>query len=201
MARSGISPSEIVIEVATSKNSNVPFAFLGDAVLRGRWDPANVRMDWDDECPFRGLPMVPGMYVCLDLKKQTIRAVDPLSFAENAELLDRVKSCAKPSQGNVGPTPEVVLQNRNNTEIKTALWRMFEAVESKHAILIQGEFPKRDVILAMPGQLFLRTPGGERCYDPQYSLEKPLPPFAQPFELERMGATPETIAKAVAGAA
>jgi len=183
-----ISPGEIVIEIATKQNSNVLFHPLGSVTLRGRWDPSNVRLDWDDDSPYRGLPLVPGIYVCLDVKGRTLRGVDPLGLEQNEGLLETVKACAKADQGEVGPMLETRLERLNETEIKTALYRMWEAVDSKHAVVVQGEFPKREVILAMPGQLLLRAGGFERCYDPLYSLDKPLPPFATDAEMERLGA-------------
>lgn len=83
--------------------------------------------------------------------------------------------------------PEIRRERITETELKTVLWRMWEAVDTGHAELVQGEFPKRDVILAMPGNLLLREGGFERCYDPLYSLDKPLPPYAVEYELERLG--------------
>ena len=195
--------SEIVIEVdpvskpsrigsrrpPTAKNNYLLFKPLG-IVLRGRWDNSRIQADYDYESPYRFMPIVPGMYICLDVKARTLRAVDPLSFDENAELLSQVQASAHKDQGEVGPSPESRLDRLGDTEIKTALWEMYQHLEEKHCRLVRGEMPRRDEILALPGQLILRRSeaGRTRDYDPEFDLNKPMPPWATERELKRMGA-------------
>jgi hypothetical protein len=121
---SKISPNEIVIEVATKQNSNLLFHPLGSMTLRGRWDPSNVRLDWDDDSPYRGLPLVPGIYICLDMKARTLRCVDPLDFEQNEGLLETVKACAKHAQGEVGPWPETKMENSRRPCGRCMRWSM-----------------------------------------------------------------------------
>jgi hypothetical protein len=188
-SRESFTASEIVIEVNTPLNNNLLFKPLS-MTLRGRWDNSRATGDWDYESTYRNMPVVPGIYVCLDLKAKTLRAVDPLSFEENAGLLSQVKAAALKHQGEVGPATEVRRERLTDTEVKTALWEMHQHVEEKHATMVRGEMPRRDEVLGMPGQLLLRPKGGAAnlpCYDPEYHLSKPLPPWATEQELERLG--------------
>lgn len=186
-SRETFTASEIVVEVNTPLNNNLLFKPLS-AILRGRWDNSRARGEWDYDAGYRNMPIVPGIYVAVDPKARTLRATDPLGFEENAGLLEQVKNAARKHQGEVGPAAEMKRERLTDTEVKTALWEVYQHVEQRHVTLVRGEMLRREEILAMPGQLLLRMNGVQPCYDPEYSTEKPLPPWATDQELERLGA-------------
>ena len=117
--------SEIVIEMAGEKNQK----FLSgsfEAVLRGRFNTMLMR-ETSSNSGFSSLPVIPGIYMALDLKKRTLRAIDPLGFPENAEVLDVAGRIVKEVDGNrYGPADTMTRNNMDDTECKTALWEMYQ---------------------------------------------------------------------------
>jgi len=179
--------SEIVIEVGTDRNSNVLFTPL-DTVLRGRWVRSNTRLSFSPDSGYNQLPDVPGIYVALDIKSGTLRGVDPLSLDENKDLMAKVAAAALHDQGPVGPWTEIKKRGLSPTKIKSALWRMHELVEGNKARVVRGEMPKPQDILAMDGELELRT-GPIRIVDADPETGKTLTAFATPQELDSIKAS------------
>lgn len=180
-------PSEIVVEIATPKNANIVFKPL-NMTLRGRWDMANCRGVPNPDSGYANMPTVPGLYVAVDPKNKTVRAVDPLGFDENADLLFKVQECAARDQGRVGPWPESRLDGQTESEIKTALWHVYSLVAAGKARPIKGTLPNKQEILGMPGHLLVRAGSTETVWDPMTG--KPMPIWATDEEMAKLRGEP-----------
>lgn len=192
-------PNEIVVEVAVPRNCQYAFKAPLHMALRGRWERQNMAGVMNQDSPYQKLPTVPGMMVAVDIKARTIRAVDPLSFEENADLLAEVHRCCKAAgEGDVGPQPESKLAGLTESEVKTALWHLWEMLnpgtgrdgkpKEPKARPVKGDLPRKADILAMPGQLLLREGTIETAYD--RVSEKPLPKYATEEEMARIRGEP-----------
>lgn len=180
----GFSPGEIVIEIATPKNSQYVFWRFG--TLRGRWEDSNTGLSFSPDSPYRHLPRsIPGICVALDQKFGICRAVDPLGFDENKELMAKVAACSLKDQGHVGPWKEQRATGLTESDIKTVLWRMYVAVDKGKAKIVKGELPKPEDILAMPGELEART-GALRIVQCEPDSDQPMTAYATPRELNAL---------------
>jgi len=175
-------PKELVIELAGNKNQRFLFEPLG-AVLRGRWDRARVT-DTSSNTQMTNMPDIPGIHVALDLKSRCLRAMDPLAWPENQETLRRANVILKGATLAQGrPWDTSVMRNLTETEVKSALWAMLGYVEGGKAIVRHGQFPTKDEVLAMPGQLKIRY-GSLRIINPV--TKETESPYATAEELAKL---------------
>lgn len=169
------SNTEIVIEMAGEKNQNFLFGSF-EATLRGRWNPMLIR-DTSTGTDYGSLPIIPGIYVAIDLKKRTLRAIDPLGFPENADALAAVDRVVGGHQGGRrGPADTMTRNNMTETELKTGLWEMHQWVESNKAVVVNGTMPEPKEILALPGELLIR----------RHFVGENETPYATPEEITRL---------------
>ena len=172
---------EIVIELAGKKNQQFMFKPLM-VVLRGRWTQANVRQT-STNTEIANLPDVPGIMVAVDVKRKTLRAVDPLGFRENKTVLDEVNRIMGRWIGEGRAWDTMTKKNLPEWEIKTALWNMRQFLDEGKAIERSTvKVPQREDILSMPGELKLRYFFS--------SKDRDQTEFATEEELEIMGAGP-----------
>lgn len=142
---------EITIEIGDEKNRSL-MCPISKERLRGWWKRSNL-IGVSVSAAAQSLPDLPGIYVILDCRKKTIRYADPLSFPENADLLTHAQKIVKEVfRDSCGPEKEVVQENLNENDLKTALYWFRRIVDSKQAALISGSLPEMEQILALPGR-------------------------------------------------
>ena len=184
-------PGEIVVEIAMRNNGyHMLSSFGSEAKFRGRWSNRNLKEITSGQAPdMTRLPDLPGICIALDVKGRLLRAVDPLGFPENAETLKYAVGILKASNfGEMGPWPTSVKQALTDTEIKSALWEMFQMVENGSAMVVSGDMPSREHILKeMPGELQIR-------WTQQFNVIKNAfdSPYATPEEIDKLMAGPAT---------
>ncbi len=183
--RDHFAAGEIVVEVAGPQNNNlVGFTPLA-ATLRGRWDSKKVPLSPDPDLHPDLVGEVPGMLIAIDLKRRTLRSVDPLGFDENKEMCQRLSEIMSQHLAGVRTQivaeKETVLKNLTPTELKTALWRMWQLIDSNLAECITDNMPKAADILAMEGNLMIR--GDHPVHDWDETGKEKLPRYATEGEV------------------
>ena len=145
---------EIVVEFVGPRNQHFTFKPLGMR-LRGRWVTSNVRRE-ATRTNFTLHPDIPGVFVCLNIKKKVVRVLDPLTWDEYENTLkdaNRVRG----SFFSEGRGWEPVVKDRlTESEIKSILWDLVQRQEGGDLVVHHGEIPDRQSVLDRKGQLRLR---------------------------------------------
>lgn len=141
---------------------------------------------------YTAIPTIPGIHIVVNEKRRTIKAVDPLNFPENANILRQANKIREPYEGRGRPWDERVINNATPTEIKTCLFELREFVDDGQAEIVSGTLPESEAILAMEGNL------NRRIYAQVSGRDGKVPPvYATEEELERMGQPQESRVKIV----
>jgi hypothetical protein len=199
------SRDEIVIELANVRRKQLRrlnqvenygpvntyfYSKLFDARFRGRWSSVGLAGK-TSEMGLMNLPEIPGIHLAVDPKRRRVRALDPLAWPENEQVLQQANDIFKKINGSQGaPAGDMFVKHPTETHIKTALWEMANWVRDGKAVLVHGHLPAMDKILDAPGQLKIRQQlldTGERDEKGKPILSK----YATETELGQMGKPPE----------
>jgi len=159
--------------------------------FRARWVSAHVRLP-SNVTGASNLPVIPGIHVAVNRKKRFIRAVDPLGFPANRDLLDELSTWMQSTFGHgTKPQNDVVLKRASDTDIKTCLWELANFVWQRKAVIVQGTLPgddeqeKAEFLSKTPGELrvrhfFLRGGADGVPMESPYATEEELKRLAEP---------------------
>jgi hypothetical protein len=153
----------LTIEFGTARNGYVGHG-LTLASLRGAWRMENLLPDEahsieSDPGTAPGLPKyIPGMRQRIDFQRRTVRTWDPLGDPEFASVLEGIIRARRRGRGGlfinevVGPCKETILQDLNDTGLKSHLFWCFRHVSDKLAVVIEGRLPDLREIECLPGR-------------------------------------------------
>ena len=144
-------PGEIVVEFIGGKNNYVLYKPLGERI-RGRWAAAKM-VGMHSKKGYMGIPVIPGLCLCLSIKGKTIRIVDPLSFPEYEDTLDAANRIIAVHQKAMKPHEERIIEHLTDNNIKSHIWHMFTFHFAGKAKLHHGTMPTAEEIVSMPGGL------------------------------------------------
>jgi len=163
-----------------------------DKSFRGRFSIASLANP-GDAGKYAGMPDIPGIHVCVNIKGRTIKAVDPLGFPEHKSTLDAANRIKANVQGvTERPCDTSIINRATPTELKSALWEMRSYVDERQAVIIEGTLPSGEEILKMEGQLKIRQhtdalrvthfEEGRPVKESLYASEEELDRLSRPIE-------------------
>jgi hypothetical protein len=133
--------NEATVEVWGDLCRNAMFPPTQERV-RGRWDPHEMPPGDVSSVGLLQMPVIPGMYVRVNVREKKAAVVDPLSFPENRALLDKVsESHHSLFQKRVTSVDPVVRENMNDDDLASWVYWMMRLVQGGSARLIKGELP------------------------------------------------------------
>lgn len=182
-----MSKEKYILEIADDKNRGVIFGPLG-VRLRGRWDSAKVAKFQHSESSSLGalyerVPVIPGMFVWIDLDKKAAGAFDPLEKTDNGrKLMDSIRNHYQKNESTVvRPADEIQIENMNPDQIKDFLYWMRRILDDQKAVVVIGssELPSLDAIKKMPGKRTLNhgwpaVDKDTRAIEEQYEFAVPV---------------------------
>jgi hypothetical protein len=139
MAKEGVLPGEIVIEVDHPKNSDLYFFPTGSNV-RSVVQP--FRSGAGVPATFTPIARIPGQRIHVDVKGLRGRITDALGDPGNARILDQVKTAGRTHRNEMlfgDPHDDAVFSLKNLEEVHQWLYWMARAVEAGHARKVQGD--------------------------------------------------------------
>jgi hypothetical protein len=130
---------EITVEVADENNRNLLFGPT-QVRLRGRWDWANLARGETSEVGLTKMPVVPGMYLSVNVRQHQARVDDPLGFPANRALLTTVNAVHMALWNfGTGPVDPVVYEGLTDDQLATWLYWIWRGLSAKHMRLIAGQ--------------------------------------------------------------
>lgn len=142
---------EITVEVADEYNRNLLFGPT-QVRLRGRWDWANLARGETSEAGLTKMPVVPGMYLSVNVRQRQARVDDPLAFPQNRALMTTVNA-VHTALWNFGTTPvdAVVYEGLTDDQLATWLYWIWRGLTAKHMRLLAGTaFTLEDLAAQFP---------------------------------------------------
>ena len=184
--RPSVSKQRYVIEVKHDRNNSLLFGPLS-ATLRGRWEFHRVaRFPINENSGLTALmetaPVIPGMYIWVDLEKNQGGAYDPLRETEQGRrLMTKIQSHYKTVDNRVvEPADPIEVNGMDADLLKDFLYWMVRAVEDGNAQVVGGapELPSLEDVKKMPGKRTLNhgyTSNDEttRSFERKYEFEVP----------------------------
>lgn len=151
--------SRYVIEVCMSRNESIVFAPT-NAILRGRWDFANVAdrdLSPGLKALARNVRVIPGMCILIDTAESVGSIYDPLSETSDGRVLwtkiERIFKEHAVEFGNGYTVKSAEKTSLSPNQLKDWLWAIAGFVAAGQAVLVPGsdQIPTREEIAKLPG--------------------------------------------------
>jgi len=159
-------PSTIVLEIASKNNANYVWNPTQDT-LRGRYCLHNLKGQSSIIGLFNFPDTIPGIRVVIKPREKLAKIYDPLE--QNKELLNEINKVNKSIfHSEVTHYPEKKYELRDNDHVATWLYWAFRAVDSGHAIVLEGELPnlKQIASIGVPQREFYDTVAKRKTPEP-----------------------------------